>query len=94
MTATDSSGGEIGAPLGTYLGLDLTPQDDQRRSRRWALHPVRRDEAGLALPEPTGHTSNGSRRRRTASYSAESFSKEDAKAYIREATHSTIGKNK
>jgi hypothetical protein len=89
MTATDSSG-EIGAPLGTYLGRDLAqPNSSVASGGRF----IPFDSAKLASLYPT-HDIYVERVARAAHRLVQrrELLQEDAKAFIREAAHSTIGK--
>jgi hypothetical protein len=89
MTATDSSG-EVGAPLGTYDGADFA----QTNFFLWlGGHFTPFDSAKLDSLYPT-HGSYVERVAKAAHRLVErrEILKEDANAYIREASHSTIGK--
>ena len=87
--ATDSSG-EIGAPLGTYLGIDFA-QPNGTVAFGGLFIPF--DSAKLNSLYPS-HGTYVQRVAKAAHRLVErrEILKEDAKAYIEEATHSTIGK--
>jgi hypothetical protein len=89
MTATDSSG-EIGAPLGTYLGIDFA---QAIAAIAFGGRFIPFDSAKLNSLYP----SHGTYVERVAKAAhrlvmRREILKEDAKAYIEEAAHSTIGK--
>jgi hypothetical protein len=89
MTALDK-GGEVGAPLGTYDGADFA----QTNFFLWlGGHFTPFDSAKLDSLYPT-HGSYVERVAKAAHRLVErrEILKEDASAYIREASHSTIGK--
>jgi hypothetical protein len=89
MTATDPSG-EIGAPLGTYLGIDLAQED---RAVGFGGRFIPFDAAKLNSLYPS-HGRYVERVAKAAHRLVErrELLTEDAKAYIHEAAHSTIGK--
>jgi hypothetical protein len=89
MTATDSSG-EIGAPLGTYLGIDFA-QTIVGVAFGGRFIPFASAKVNSLYPS---HGSYVERVEKAAHRLVErrELLKEDAKAFIEEAAHSTIGK--
>jgi hypothetical protein len=89
MTATGSSG-EIGAPLGTYLGIDFA-QPNGTVAFGGLFIPFDSTKLNSLYPS---HGTYVQRVAKAAHRLVErrEILKEDAKAYIEEATHSTIGK--